>query len=584
MQQGDPLGPLLFSLALQSLLASIKNNHGPNGLDLVFAYLDACVLAGSVSAVSEAFKELQLPAAFLGIKVAMGRDKSLLVPCAGDQTNITDGQFPSELCSQSDGNFELLGCPIGDDAFCRVHTTKRVAKACNLLKALGEVPDPAVALILLRHCASFGKLVFSTRLVPHTCHASALHEFDSAVFDCLESFLSVSLSPEDRKLASLSTSLGGLGLRQASRHCPGAYLASSLSSQTLCRKLDPAYALDFDTPTSDVSLATADYNSTVLAEDAFDPAGEPRRQQEFSKGVDQRCLHEIKAAAARNDPARREHLELTGAPRAGVWLHTCPSPSHQNNVDPLLFRTSILRWLRVPLLESDGICPLCDGVLDKFGDHCLVCPCGGDRTKRHNLLRNFVFHFAAAAGLNPELEKPGLLQPRPLEGPLPEDGIRPAAPDARRPADVYLPRWRCGTPLALDFAVTSGLRDIPASISDAASTVIKYEDFKRNHLSTERLCMEDGFAFAPIVAEACGGSWGPSATKILIELAKTKSLFSGESQDVVQTQLFQSLGVILHRENARAVVKRIFPSDSFSQDLLHAASTLQAPEAEAGTE
>ena len=264
VQQGDPLGPLLFSLALQPLLASIKANHG---LDLVFAYLDDCVLAGSISAVSEAFGELQLAASTLGIKVAMGRDKSLLVPCAGSQANITQDQFPSELCSQSDGNFELLGCPVGDDAFCRAHTSKRVTKACSLLKALGEVPDPAVALILSRHCASFGKIVFSIRLVPHTCHATALHEFDEAVFDCLETFLSASLSPEDRKLASLSTPLGGLGLRQSSKHCPGAYLASSFSSQTLCRKLDPAYALDFDNSTSDVSLAAADFNSSVLAEE-----------------------------------------------------------------------------------------------------------------------------------------------------------------------------------------------------------------------------------------------------------------------------------------------------------------------------
>ena len=101
-------------------------------------------------------------------------------------------------------------------------------------------------------------------------------------------------------------------------------------------------------------------------------------------------MHEKQAAAALSDPARRAQLELTGAPQAGVWLHTCPSPSHQNNIDPFLFRTSILRWLRAPLAESDGICPLCDGVLDRFGDHCLVCPCGGDRTKRHNLLRNSV--------------------------------------------------------------------------------------------------------------------------------------------------------------------------------------------------
>jgi hypothetical protein len=52
----------------------------------------------------------------------------------------------------------------------------------------------------------------------------------------------------------------------------------------------------------------------------------------------------------------------------------------------------------------------------------------------------------------------------------------------------------------------------------------------------------------------------------------------------VRTQLFQNPSVILHRENARAVARRMFPSDSISQDLLNAASTLQAPEAEAGDE
>ena len=58
-----------------------------NGLDLVFAYLNDCVLAGTVSAVSEAFKELQLTAASLGISAH--RQK---LACAA---NITSNQFPS---------------------------------------------------------------------------------------------------------------------------------------------------------------------------------------------------------------------------------------------------------------------------------------------------------------------------------------------------------------------------------------------------------------------------------------------------------------------------------------------------------
>ena len=44
VQQGDPLGPLLFALAIQPILRQLKETHGNSGLDIVFGYLDDCVL------------------------------------------------------------------------------------------------------------------------------------------------------------------------------------------------------------------------------------------------------------------------------------------------------------------------------------------------------------------------------------------------------------------------------------------------------------------------------------------------------------------------------------------------------------
>ena len=514
VQQGDPLGPLLFALALQPILAKIKGDHSGNGLELCFAYLDDCVLAGSSDAVAAAFADIRTAAGNIGLKVSLGRDKSLLIPCASVSQASGSSAFPAELEVQDDGNFDFLGAPIGTAAHCRAHTAQRVSKACKLLQALGELPDPSVALRLLRHCASFGKLVYSTRVVPHTCHATALREFDDATRDCIESFLCASFSSEDWSLASLSTKSGGLGLRHASVHCAGAFLASSQSTETLCRQLDSSYSLQLDQPTSDAALAMADLNDKVLPEDRLDASSEGKSQKEWSRRIDVQTLHSIKTAAALTNPARRAHLELTGAPRAGSWLHARPSPNTGTHMDPLLFKTSILTWLRMPVFDADGICPLCDGVLDRYGDHCAVCPCGGDRTRRHNMLRNHTFHYARSAGLNPELEKPGLLQPRPSLGSTPEDGSRPSNPEARRPADVFLPRWRRGTPTALDFAVTSGMRNVRACIQDALSAVTSYEDFKRGHLGTERLCSDEGFAFCPMVVEAIGGAWGPAAAKV----------------------------------------------------------------------
>ena len=519
--------------------------------------------------------ELRDAASNIGLKVALGRDKSLLIPCAGsfrpDRVN-----FPSDLEVQTDGNFEFLGCPIGTPEHCRAHTAKRVGKACELLRAIGELPDPAVALILLRHCASFGKLVYSARVVPHTFHATTMASFDEAVRDCLESFLCTSIAADDWKLASLSTKSCGLGLRHTSVHCSAAFLASGQNTRTLCRKLDPAYTQQLDNPTSPASLATAGFNSLVTPEDQLEPIPDGHSQRELSCRVDSKALQDMRATAALGDSARRAHLEVTGAPRAGTWLHTKPSINTGGYMDPLLFQTSILRWLQMSIFEEDGVCRLCDGVLDKYGDHCLVCPCGGDRTKRHNLLRNCVFHTAVSAGLNPELEKPGLLQPRPALGGAPENGnVLPPSSNARRPADVFLPRWRRGTPIALDFAVTSGLRDIPASIRDASSALTSYEDFKRSHLDTDALCNAEGFTFCPMVVEAVGGAWGLAATKVFNELAKTKSIITGEPVDSLVAQLYQNLGTILHRENARSIVKRMCTSKRTPDTILAAATSPQ---------
>ena len=117
----------------------------------------------------------------------------------------------------------------------------------------------------------------------------------------------------------------------------------------------------------------------------------------------------------------------------------------------------VQRWLRVPLHETEFHCPYCDDIIDKYGDHCLTCSCGGDRTKRHNLLRNEIFHQCNSSGLSPELERPGLLQLRPLIGSSYESGAARDPNVDRRPADVQLPKWRRGMAAALENAVTSAL-------------------------------------------------------------------------------------------------------------------------------
>ena len=59
-----------------------------------------------------------------------------------------------------------------------------------------------------------------------------------------------------------------------------------------------------------------------------------------------------------------------------------------------------------------------------------------------------------------------------------------------------------------------------------------------------------------MICEADGGGWGPAAHKVSSELAKDKALASGEQDSTIVSRLLQSLGIILHKENARSILRR----------------------------
>ena len=96
--------------------------------------------------------------------------------------------------------------------------------------------------------------------------------------------------------------------------------------------------------------------------------------------------------------------------------------------------------------------------MDIYGDHALTCAVGGDRTKCHNMIRKVGVRLATSASWRPEPEKSDLLKADSTDGENISARGDEAQPEARRPADIFVPRWDLGGSAALDFAVTSGLR------------------------------------------------------------------------------------------------------------------------------
>ena len=132
------------------------------------------------------------------------------------------------------------------------------------------------------------------------------------------------------------------------------------------------------------------------------------------------------------------------------------------------------------------------------------------QSKRDNA-KNFALNADKSAErkttrMNKRTEKPGLLPGRPRE-----DGIHcDSHGEARRPADVWLPRGMSSTsgrPEALDFAVTCGLTSDKVWKSAESPHVLfeDYCDFKQQYKDTGQLCSNQGLVFTPLVFEAHGG-------------------------------------------------------------------------------
>jgi hypothetical protein len=202
--------------------------------------------------------------------------------------------------------------------------------------------------------------------------------------------------------------------------------------------------------------------------------------------------------------------------------------------------------------EGNEACPCCGEPLDRFGDHALTCSCNGDRTVRHNSVRNVVFEEATEANLQAEREKAGLLPERPGE-----DGL-PVKSGARRPADVWLPRGTRGEAEALDFAVTSGLQAAwyRRAADDPGSVFAHYEGFKREHKQTDQVCAEQGFKFTPLIVEAHGGGWSPALRRVVDWIAKSAQATGHEKAAAVSLKIAQRISCSLQKENARAVLRR----------------------------
>ena len=193
--------------------------------------------------------------------------------------------------------------------------------------------------------------------------------------------------------------------------------------------------------------------------------------------------------------------------------------------------------------------------MDQWGDHGLVCGCGPDRVTRHNLVRNVV-HSAAndTACLKAVLENLGLLLPHD------PDDDRPPGHDPRILLLPVVARPTSGSPGAPVAVRRPGISPSPALCASVllfpAGVFSSVESRKKAFLNTASQCAQAGISFCPLVIEAVGGGWLDSPRSVVAWIASESNRCSPARHSDASYKIAQRISSTLHRENARAVLKR----------------------------
>jgi hypothetical protein len=580
VQQGDPLGPFLFSLALDALVLDIRRHHP----ELLMAwYLDDGVVTGPPADLADVLRLIEERGPALGLHLNMAKCEVWSKDPDLDLSSVP----PRVIRVEGDG-FELLGSSVGGPGRAEEVAGKRVAKVEAILERVHALDWSQGELTLIRGCVGFPKIAFLFRTCPPELIPAAIQAYDRAV----NKALSFALSPEAvanpyaRLQMGLPASKAGFGVPLASLHAGPAYLASVTSSLSIQRKLIGDDALcspcvvkaveglnlmleRWPMPAGewpgreafDKVLAEGVEVEVIMEGGSEDPgAGElpppggvvtlelilskAKAQRYLSGLVHKHAFHYLYAEGSTTDKARLLSLLL---PYAGAWVNALPLKDLGLHLTDQQYRTAGLSRLGMPVYVAPAgkegwKCHSCKvGLHDRFGHHATSCPGRYGAYTRHEMVKGVLLKFAREAG-------------------YPGAKAEPSGMDRdsrKRPADVLIPGWWGGGPAWVDVAVTAATN---LSVRQAASKSQGHAAACREldkHTHYDALAVKEGASMVPFVLEHYGG-FGKSAVSVIKTLAKGYARHKGLSLSEATARIVQRFSAVAQRALAYAVEARQF--------------------------
>ena len=541
--QGCPLGPLGFALGIQPLAEQLQR-HG--GLAWASWYLDDGVLIGDPLSIAHALEFLEVEALKLGLR--LNRGKSVLWgPAASAVENAHGLQVRDWNAGEG---ITVLGCPVdpvGHTGQLRAAWEDAGARLSSLLELLSRLPDAQVAHHLLRASADGCRVNHLLRASDSYRVQALVQQCDDEVLDAFGDLCGVALTPAQRIQTTLPLRSGGCGIKGVAQLQPAARIAAlagfygpgaqRVGVPEYARLPDPALL----SPVLADLTSRLGHNADPLGAWASDPSrvisasSDHYQQRWWGTLLGTHSFQGLVDAATARDQARL--LEIRSG-LGGTWMSALPSAASGAVFSSEEYCLGLRWWLGAPLLRPAAVgpapaCPGCELPVDPEGDHFLCCR-RNNFADRHNAVQDAIFSLLSANGISVAREVP----------------LAASADAHLRPADLLLPNWHGGLPMALDVTVVHGW-----STSAAPSHVLR--DNWRPHLRRREVlkhdkydtaCQREGWHFAAAAFGTWGGL-GPEAAKILSRVVKRATAAEdATTQGSSQRRAYETIGVALFRQ------------------------------------
>ena len=546
--QGCPLGPLGFSLVLQPLAEQIVQQA-----ELLWScwYLDDGVLMGDPQRVQQVLTFLDNE----GPKVGLHLNRAKCVLWGPGADRVPERNTLLVRSWERGEGITVLGLPVdrpGSTAQLSSAWSEAGEQLEKLSVILGKLPDPQVAHHILRASADGCRVNHLLRGTDSYQVQSLVSACNTTILEAFSDLAGVSLSAAQRLQCTLPVRTGGCGIKGAVQLQPAARISAlaSFYSGGGRRVGVPAYALGVDSvgvqPVLGDLISRLGGNFNPLQAWLANPAGlgtaegDHRNQRWWGTALGERTMVDLLDTASPRDQARL--LEQRSG-LGSTWMTVLPSVGTGGIFTPEEYQLGLRWWLGAALITSDN--PRCDGCgqsVDPFGDHLMCCP-RNDLAPRHAAVRDALFNTLASSGQSVQRE---------VE--------LPSCADAHlRPADLLLPHWHAGSPVALDVTVVHGWTGTLATEGSVARE--NWRPFLRNkerekHRKYDAPCAGEGWHFMAAAFGTWGGL-GPEGAKILGRLMKRAT--SGEDAEARGASLrrqFEAVGVPLFREIFRLLEGR----------------------------